>query len=181
MIRTQLPRTLGGGWERSTPWFLPCLLDRIEDRIERSTAENARQRQRTFYPLVSSKAQKSRRATSRLPRTLNKDRERPIPWFLFDSFAPRSGVGSESQSQRFGMLTDKRSEVFLERLSFYTEKILCSRISGISRFRQSSLREANNAERGFSERDADWRRSCLFVRGFLELLNGRDISDAQCR
>jgi len=43
--------------------------------------------------------------------------------------------------------------------------------------RLSSSRGADNAERGFDERDVDRWRSCLFVRVrvFREFLNGRDI------
>jgi len=89
----------------------------LEAKIERSTVENARQRQRTLYPLVSSKARRFRRGEQRVSY-----RERSTPWFLLDSFVLENGVGSELQTQRFGMLADKRSEVFPERLSFYTEK-----------------------------------------------------------
>jgi len=43
--------------------------------------------------------------------------------------------------------------------------------------RSFSLRGANNSERGFGERDADLRYSCLFVRvhDFFELLSGKNI------
>jgi len=108
------------------------------------------------------------------PRTLD-------PWFLLDSFAPGIGVGSESQTQRFGMLAGERSENFLER-SFYTVKIVCSRISGVSRSvrRSSSPRGADNLERGFSEREVYRRCLCSFVcvRGFVELLSGKNICRA---
>jgi len=49
----RLPKTLGGDRERSTPFSRRRL---GEEQLERSTVENARQRQRTLYPLVSSKA-----------------------------------------------------------------------------------------------------------------------------
>jgi len=51
----------------------PCLVEgsEIADRLERPTAENARRRQVTPYPLVSSEARGSRSGLSgRLPRTL---------------------------------------------------------------------------------------------------------------
>jgi len=82
--RAQLPRTLGGGWERSTPWFLLCSWklewsDRLSRTLdggrERSTpfsrrrlgkelseqlaVENARRRQRTLYPLFLPKARRA--------------------------------------------------------------------------------------------------------------------------
>jgi len=103
-LRTYNPLVLAvsleTGIERSTAEnALPLGLvegSKIQTWSERSTAKNARQRQRILYSLVSSKAQKTRRAASRLPRTLGRDREHSIFWFLLNSFAPGSGVGSES-------------------------------------------------------------------------------------
>jgi len=55
---------------------------------------------------------------------------------------------------------------------------MCSRISKISSSVVCHLHAARiTRSGGFGERDADRRRSCLFVRvrGFFELPNGRDI------
>jgi len=120
--------------------------------------------------LVSSKAQKSRNAASRLPRTLDP---------LLDSFAPGS---SESQIQQFGMLTGEQSEVFFERLSFYEKNPMFENLRDLS---VSSIVCLPHAEwvirNGVSMSEIPiGGDSSLFVRvcDFREFPNGRDVSDA---
>jgi len=83
----------------------PCLVEgsEIEERLERPTAENARRRQRTLYPLVLSKTR----------------------------FTLESGASSVSQTQRIRMLAGERSDFSLKKSSSYTKEIACSRISDV--------------------------------------------------
>jgi len=165
--RAQLLRTLGRSWERSTPWSRRRLRDSgvewVVDCRERSAeAENA---------LSVGLVKGSKRAASRLPRMLGRDQEHSTPWFLFDSFAPGSGVGSESQTQRFGMLAGERNEVFPLEIVFLYGKNYTLR-----NFRSSSvpsvvclLHAARRiSERGFDERKAGWRCSFACIRGFRQ-------------
>jgi len=90
----------------------------IDADQESTAAKNARRRLRTLNLLISLKAQKSRKVASRLSR----DRKHSIPWFLLDSFAPGSGVVSESQTQQFGMPASKvkfssRDRLFIRKKS----------------------------------------------------------------
>jgi len=154
--RAQLPRTLGGGWEHSAPLVLAVFL---EARIERSTVENSRRRQRTFYPLVSSKARKRNGLSGWLSRTLDRGRECSTPW-------SRRRLGCSRKRSR--LLAGERSEVkfLLKRLPFY----IATRMFGDFR-RFSVLFDINfpHAVRmlrsgGFGERDVDRRRSGIFER-----------------
>jgi len=119
----------------------------LEAGIERSTAENARRRQRMLYSLASPKVRRSRNGLSgRLPRTLGGGRERSTPpWF-------RRLV---SQIQRIGMLAGEQSEIFFKRSSFYMVKIACSSIFDVPRFRSSLVFPTRIMwSGGFGERDA---------------------------
>jgi len=134
--RAQLPRTLGGGWEHSTPWFLPCSC-RI--RIERPTVENARRRRGTPYPLILSKARWSDGLSGRLPRILGGGRERSTPW----SEARRGIKGAIDYRERS---TEAENALPLG----LAEGSWCSRT-------RSRLRIADLADR-----DADRRAKCSF-------------------
>jgi len=121
--------------------------------IERSTVENARQRQKTLYPLVSSKARRGTIDCQECSAEAKNECSTPLE----TRFALGSGAGSVLQTQRIRMLVGERSEIFLKRLSFYIVKIACfPTLLGFVSFPHAVWILWSEA---FGERDAYWRRS----------------------
>jgi len=131
-LSVRLSRMLDGSGERPIPSFL--VEGSMEQRLERPTAENARRRQRTLYPRVSSEAQRESQKRS----TVENARQGQRTLYLLVSpkalGARGNGAGSGSQTQRIEMLAGERSVFSLKRSLFYTRKIAHSWIFGASRY-----------------------------------------------